>query len=51
MEMTTILKQNALKLLHDETFRKHMGKNAKQLLNDIFSVESAADKVLNAFKL
>ncbi len=47
----TILEQNALKLLHDEAFRKQMGKNAKQLLNDVFSVESAANKILNAFKL
>jgi len=44
-----LLKENALKLIHDEVFRKEMGKNAKQLLQDLFSVESAADKMLTFY--
>ena len=41
-----LFKENALKLLHDEKLRKQMGNNAKQLLQDLFSVEAAADKIL-----
>lgn len=42
-----ILKKNAIKLLHDDVYRKKMGDAAKQLLKDLFSVESAADKILS----
>lgn len=45
-----VLKKHAIALLHDEMFRKQMGKDAKQLLHDFFSVESAADKILNNIK-
>lgn len=45
-----LLKANAMKLLHDEALRKQMGKDAKQLLQDLFSVESAADKMLSVIK-
>ena len=45
-----VLKKHAITLLHDEMFRKQMGKDAKQLLHDLFSVESAADKILNNIK-
>lgn len=45
-----LLMGNAMKLLHDAVFRKQMGKNAKQLLTDLFSVESAADKILDTIK-
>jgi len=41
-----LLKENALKLLHDKALREEMGQNAKQLLQDVFSVESAVDKML-----
>lgn len=40
------LLDNALKLLHDESFRKTTGENAKQLLRDTFSVEAAAKHIL-----
>lgn len=45
-----ILKENALKLIRDEVLRQQMGKAAKQLLHDLFSVESAVDKILNSRK-
>ena len=45
-----LLKENALKLLHDINLRKQMGKNAKQLLHDLFSVEAAVDKILEFYK-
>lgn len=41
---------NALKLLRDETRRITMGRNAKQLLHDSFSVETAANKILHVYK-
>ena len=41
-----VLLKNALKLLQDDNFRNAMGKNAKQLLHDVFSVESAAKQIL-----
>ncbi|MEQ1637612.1 MAG: glycosyltransferase family 4 protein [Methylococcales bacterium] len=37
---------NALKLLHDDAYRKKLGGNSKQLLVDIFSVEAAAKQIL-----
>jgi len=40
---------NALKLLHDEELRKTMGRNAKKLLKENFSVQSAADKILEFY--
>jgi len=40
------LLENALKLLHDEDFRKTMGEKSKQLLHDTFSVEAAAKQIL-----
>ena len=45
------LAENALHLLHDEVNRKQMGRNAKKLLKDVFSVESAACNILKTFKL
>jgi glycosyltransferase involved in cell wall biosynthesis len=39
------LLENASKLL-DDVLRKKMGKNAKQLLNNTFSVKSAAEQIL-----
>jgi len=41
-----LLKKNALELLHNRDLREKMGANGKQLLHDLFSVESAADKIL-----
>lgn len=41
-----IFDANALKLLNDDSYRKNMGRNAKKLLIDVFSVESAADSIL-----
>jgi len=41
---------NALKLLHNEKLRITMGKNAKQLLHDSFSVETAANKMLHFYE-
>jgi len=41
-----VLKKNAIKLLRDNACRKQMGKGARKLLQDIFSVESAAEKIL-----
>ncbi len=37
---------NALKLLDDEKYRIQIGKNAKKLLDDTFSVEAAAKHIL-----
>jgi glycosyltransferase involved in cell wall biosynthesis len=42
------LLNNALKLLHDDDFRITMGRNAKQLLHDTFSVEAAAKQILKS---
>ncbi|WP_020159418.1 glycosyltransferase family 4 protein [Methylobacter marinus] len=39
------LLNNALTLLHDETLRIQMGKNANRLLNEQFSVASAVDRI------
>jgi glycosyltransferase involved in cell wall biosynthesis len=41
---------NALRLLNEETLRVTMGKNAKQLHLDSFSVETAANKILHFYK-
>ena len=41
--------ENALKLVNDEQLRREMGRNAKQLLHDKFSVESAADTIMNFY--
>lgn len=41
-----LLLENALKLLHDDDFRKTMGEKAKKLLHDTFSVEAAAKQML-----
>ncbi len=41
---------NAMTLLHNSTLRRSMGKNAKKMLDDLFSVESAADIILNEYK-
>ncbi len=41
--------KNALRLLQDTTLRKEMGENAKKLLQKLFSVESAADKIINFY--
>ena len=41
---------NALKLLHDESLRTSMGTNAKQLLSDVFSVQAAANSILNTLR-
>lgn len=38
--------KNALRLLHDDDYRKNMGKNAKHLLDAVFSVEAAAKQIL-----
>jgi len=43
------LLSNALKLLKDDEFRKSTGKNAHELLHDLFSVESAVDKILQFY--
>ncbi len=40
---------NALKLLHNPELRQQMGKNAKQLLNNVFSVKEAANKIVNRY--
>ncbi|MFI3137132.1 MAG: glycosyltransferase family 4 protein [Methylococcaceae bacterium] len=40
------LLKNALHLLHDADYRKNMGKNAKYLLDAVFSVEAAAQQIL-----
>ena len=40
--------ENALKLLHDDDFRKIMGEKSKQLLHDTFSVEAAAKQILKS---
>jgi hypothetical protein len=40
------LLKNALRLLHDDDYRKNMGKNAKHLLDAVFSVEAAAKQIL-----
>jgi glycosyltransferase involved in cell wall biosynthesis len=39
---------NAVKLLNDESLRTRMGSNAKQLLEDVFSVQAAANGILKA---
>jgi O26-antigen biosynthesis N-acetyl-L-fucosamine transferase len=44
------LLRNALKLLQDEKLRNEIGKNAKKLLTDKFSVQAAASKIV-AFAL
>lgn len=41
-----VLLENALKLLHDEDFRKTMGEKSRQLLSDTFSVEAVARQML-----
>lgn len=41
---------NALKLLHDNNYRKQVGVNAHKLLESTFSVEAAADKILESLK-
>jgi glycosyltransferase involved in cell wall biosynthesis len=43
----SILKKNALKLLYNKELRVVMGRNAKRLLNSLFSVESAVTKIEN----
>lgn len=40
------LLKNALHLLHDAVYRKNMGKNAKHLVDSLFSVEAAARQIL-----
>lgn len=40
------LYNNALKLLHDEDYRKQMGRDARKLLESTFSVEAAARQIL-----
>ena len=45
------LLENALMLLNDSGLRIQMGRNAKGLLNDTFSVKSAAKKILTKVKL
>jgi glycosyltransferase involved in cell wall biosynthesis len=40
---------SALKLLRDKPLRITMGKNAKQLLHDSFSVETAVNKILHFY--
>ena len=42
-----LLKENAMRLLCDEDYRGKVGKASMQLLQDLFSVESAADKILD----
>ena len=42
------LLENALKLLHDDDYRKTMGEKSKQLLHDTFSVEAAAKQILKS---
>lgn len=44
-------KQNALKLVHDETLRSQCGQGAKELLHEYFSVSAAADTILSAFEI
>lgn len=44
------LLKNALKLLHDDMYRQTMGKNGKQLLDDMFSVNHAAKQILNTLQ-
>jgi len=44
-----LLQKNALMLLQDADLRKSLGLNAKQLLADTFSVETAANKILSKF--
>ena len=39
---------NALRLLDDEVLRLSMGAKAKQLLENVFSVKAAADRILRA---
>ena len=41
-----VLYTNALKLLHDEDYRKQMGVDARKLLESTFSVESAVRQIL-----
>jgi glycosyltransferase involved in cell wall biosynthesis len=45
------LLNNALNLLHDAALRKKLAVNAKQLLSELFSVQAAADKILNGSKV
>lgn len=40
---------NALKLLHDEAYRMHTGRNGKKLLDAVFSVEAAAKQILKTY--
>lgn len=44
------LLKNALTLLHDDRYRQAMGKNGKQLLDDMFSVNHAAKQILNTLQ-
>lgn len=37
---------NAMRLFEDKEMRRHMGRNARQLLEQMFSVEIAADRIL-----
>lgn len=39
--------KNALKLINDQLLRKEMGVNSFNLVNEVFSVESAADNILS----
>ncbi|MCK5831503.1 MAG: glycosyltransferase family 4 protein [Methylococcales bacterium] len=45
-----ILYENAVRLLYDEELRKTMGEKAIELLKTTFSVEAAAEKILNSIK-
>ncbi len=44
------LLRNALKLLQDNEYREKLGKNAKHLLDDFFSVEAAVKQILKFAK-
>lgn len=44
-----IFHDNALRLLQDESLRRHMGGNARSLLEDTFSVSKAAGQILSHF--
>ncbi|MDP2850898.1 MAG: glycosyltransferase family 4 protein [Sulfuricurvum sp.] len=47
----TIFLANALKLLHNDQYRKQTGENAKKLLEQTFSVEAAASHILNSLRI
>jgi glycosyltransferase involved in cell wall biosynthesis len=44
------LLSNALRLLYDPALRKRMGRNSEELLRKTFSVEAAANRILDAYE-